>query len=175
MRKIRLMLSILAVTGIIWIDSPGLIAQQNGRPQPGYQWSNTGANGPGWLSQYPLSAQTTQMPSFSSSFPLGINPTTGLTSNGENLLVAEGQLSRIDSQGQRLWIRTPEEKEMVFYYTSAMQTLGAGASAQGLARRSGDYLRVLYTREGGRDHAVQITMEPSSTPVEAPSHRVPMK
>ena len=164
MRQILLLLSISALTGITWIDPPNLAAQANKQESVndtvGYQWSNAAAVAPGWRSQYPLSAQTTQgRPSFSSSTPLGINTTSGLTSNGEDLLFTEGELSRIDSKGQRLWIRTPEEKEMEFHYTSATQTLGVGASVEGLAHASRGYLRVYYTREGGRDTAVQIAVE----------------
>ena len=169
MRQILRMLSLLAVVGINWIDPPNLAAQQECKSQPGYQWSNSATYGPGWQSQYPLGALTTQRrPSISSTFPFGINTTSGLTSNGENLLVAEGELTRVDRTGQRLWIRTPQEIEQVFHYTCATQILGASAKVEGLAPTRNSRLRVLYTREGGRDSAVHIEVERNGTRSQSP-------
>lgn len=169
MRQFLLRLLVWGVIGIFWTDPVVLIAQTsssvsspNSATDPaGYQWTNAGVKAPGWQSQYPMSAQTTQSrPSFSSTTPFGINTTSGLTSNGENLRVAEGTLLRTDPKGQRLWIRTAEEKEMEFHYTSATQILGAGARVEGLVGTRQHYLRVRYANEGGRENAVQIEVQP---------------
>ncbi|MBI4459187.1 MAG: hypothetical protein HY648_03885 [Acidobacteria bacterium] len=146
------------VIGLIGILPSSLVSQQS--PRPAYQWTNAGSRGPGWLSQYPLSAQTTRMPSFSSTFPLGINPATGVVSNGEDLLVAEGRLINIDTVGRRLWVMTDQEDEMVFYYTDVTQTLGTGVSVEGLSQRGGSVVRILFTRQGGKDNAVHIELRP---------------
>ena len=61
MRQILLVLSLLAVSGISWIDPPGLVAQSKSRSQPSYQWSNAATYGPGSvISRSPLCATCQQ-------------------------------------------------------------------------------------------------------------------
>jgi hypothetical protein len=101
---------------------------------------------------------TTGRLSFSSAFPLGASVSSGLASNGANVLAAEGEIFKLEPRNKRLWIRTPEEEELFFYYTSETPVLGigAGAGVEGLAPGSRKLLRVLYTQHAAIPKAVRI-------------------
>jgi len=73
------------------------------------------------------------------------------------LQIAEGTLSRVDSQKQFIWIKTMDGNEMQFSYTNDTQVEGSGNTAEGLAKMSGNILRVHYRTEiGGIQTAVKI-------------------
>jgi len=161
MRTLSGLFLMLAATATILISAPRADAQGAAQPQRGYQWSNGASNSPGWRSQHPLSAMTPGRADFTRNFQLGLNTTSGLTSNGGNLLLAEGELVQLDVRAQRFRVRASDQRELVLYYTSATQFLGTTTGVEGLAPASGRSVRVLYTQDAAIPNAVAIELLPS--------------
>jgi hypothetical protein len=164
MRIFAALLVTLTVAATLSIVPPRAHAQQPAPQQPatqperGYVWSNAATNSPGWRSQYPLSAMTPGRPAFTQNFRLGLHESSGLTSNGENLRLAEGELVQLDLRSRRFRVRTPDQKELVLYYTDATQFLGITDGVEGLAPASGRGLRILYTQDAAIPSAVAIEL-----------------
>ena len=74
--------------------------------------------------------------------------------------IAEGELSRVDSRNQLLWIKSANGKEMEFSYTDQTKVEGSGGSIEGLAGMSGTFLKIQYESQGGKNVAVDIRVQP---------------
>jgi hypothetical protein len=72
---------------------------------------------------------------------------------------AVGQLSKIDTQKQLLWIKTMEGQEMQFSYTKDTPIQGSNGTVEGLAAMSGTQLKVQFRSEGGVNHAISIEVQ----------------
>ena len=72
---------------------------------------------------------------------------------------AEGQLSKIDTQKQLLWIKTLEGKEMQFSYTKDTPVQGSNGTVEGLAAMSGTQLKIQFRSEGGVNTALSIEVQ----------------
>ena len=100
----------------------------------------------------------TGRPAFTENFRLGLNRTSGLTSKGENVRLAEGELAQLDLRAQRFRVRTSDRKELTLYYTSATQILGTTTGVEGLAPAGGRTLRILYIQDAAIATAVAIEL-----------------
>ena len=78
-------------------------------------------------------------------------------------LSAEGEMSRIDSQKQLLWIKTADGTEMQFSYTKDTPVVGGSNSVEGLNDLSGkgSQLKVQYEDKGGAHNATRIEIQPA--------------
>ena len=77
------------------------------------------------------------------------------------LQVAEGVLTKVDPEMQRIWIKTQTGEEMEFNYTPQTHVEGAVDTVEGLADRSGIRLRVHFQIVAGSKTAVKIEVLPS--------------
>jgi hypothetical protein len=80
--------------------------------------------------------------------------------NAPQLKSAEGELSRVETRNQLLWIKTADGKEMEFAYTDQTKVEGTGGSVEGLANMSGSFLKIQYHNQGATNVAVQIQVQP---------------
>ena len=76
--------------------------------------------------------------------------------------IAEGKLSKVDTQLQQIWIKTQDGKEMQFSFDKDTQVEGAGGTVEGLAKMSGNDLKVHYRSAAGINSAVKIEVLPST-------------
>ncbi len=79
------------------------------------------------------------------------------------LQIAEGALSKVDTQKQLLWIKGKDGKEMQFSFNPETKVEGAGGTVEGLAKMSGSDLKVHYRTEGEIHTAVRIEVLPIKT------------
>ncbi|MBI4458666.1 MAG: hypothetical protein HY648_01240 [Acidobacteria bacterium] len=77
------------------------------------------------------------------------------TPRESDMLIAEGSLSRVDSDGKFLWIKTSDGKELQFSYDDDTEMV-EGETVEGLANKSGSELKVHYRVEGGNNIATRI-------------------
>lgn len=77
------------------------------------------------------------------------------------LQLAEGSLSKVDTQKQFIWIKTQGGKELQFSYNQETKVEGASETVEGLAntKMSGSDLKVHYRTEGGANIAVRIEVQ----------------
>ena len=80
-------------------------------------------------------------------------------------LSAEGEMSRIDSQKQLLWIKTADGTEMQFSYTKDTPVVGGSNSVEGLNDLSGKgtHVKVQYEDKGVAHNATRIEIQPSQS------------
>ena len=71
-------------------------------------------------------------------------------------MIFQGSLVQVDSDAKTLVVKSAEEKEMQFTYTDATEIVGAENSAQGLAGKSGESVKVSYTVDQGVNHANRV-------------------
>ena len=74
---------------------------------------------------------------------------------------AEGALSKVDSQMKLIWIKTSDGKEMQFDYNMDTHVEGA-ETVEGLAKMSGNNVRVRFRAEDKGNVAVHIEVLPRS-------------
>jgi len=72
------------------------------------------------------------------------------------LRTAEGDLSKVDTEKQLIWIKSEDGKELQFSYSKQTEVQGAGDSVEGLAGLSGTHLKIQYEIVGGINNAVKI-------------------
>ncbi len=76
--------------------------------------------------------------------------------------MAEGKLSKVDTKLQQIWIKTQDGKEMQFSFNDDTKVEGAGGTVEGLAKMSGNDLKVHYRSAAGTNTAVKIEIRPST-------------
>src|SRR3990172_1105431 len=76
--------------------------------------------------------------------------------------IAEGKLSKVDTQQQQIWIKTQDGKEMQFSFDKDTKVEGAEGTGEGMAKMSGNDLKVHYRSAAGVNTAVKIEVLPST-------------
>ena len=73
----------------------------------------------------------------------------------------EGELSRVDSQKQQLWVKKADGTEMQFSYTKDTPIEGASGTAEGLSSMSnnGTQVKIDYEDKGGAHAATKISIQ----------------
>ncbi len=75
----------------------------------------------------------------------------------EKLKTFEGELSKVDSNAKKLWVKGSNEKAMEFQYNEQTQITGTEGSVEGLATMSGAHVIVHY--EEASKTAVKIEVQ----------------
>lgn len=81
----------------------------------------------------------------------------------QSAMVFQGSLVQVDPDAKTLVVKSGEggeEKELQFTYTEATEILGAESTAEGLAGRSGESVKVTYTVDQGVNHANRVEILP---------------
>ena len=73
----------------------------------------------------------------------------------------EGELSRVDSQKQQLWVKKADGTEMQFSYANDTPIEGASGTAEGLSSMSdkGTQVKIEYEDKGSVHTATKISIE----------------
>ena len=74
--------------------------------------------------------------------------------------IFQGSLVQVNVEAKTLTVKNADNKEMQFAYTEATAIEGAGNSAQGLAGKSGENVKVTYTVKQGVNQATRIEILP---------------
>lgn len=72
------------------------------------------------------------------------------------LQVMEGTLTKVDSAGRMIWIRTTDGSESMFSYSDTTLVAGAGNTLEGLAKVNGSRVKIRYTTSGEGNSAEEI-------------------
>ena len=104
--------------------------------------------------------------------PAGPSDQAFSQTQSDEIAFAEGELLRVDDEKDMIWIRTSNGAEMQFSYTLTTDVVGAAESLEGLAKTTGQRLRVHYKPGVDKDlltsdeinTAVKIEVNPSAAP-----------
>ena len=75
-------------------------------------------------------------------------------------MVFQGSLVQVNSEAKTLTVKNADNKEMQFAYTEATAVVGADNTAQGLAGKSGETVKITYTVKQGVNQANRIEILP---------------
>lgn len=83
-------------------------------------------------------------------------PTATQAQDQQSLKTFEGELSKVDNNAKRLWVKGSDGKEMVFQYNEQTQISGAGGSVEGLATMNGAHVIVTYDESSMTASSIQV-------------------
>ena len=78
----------------------------------------------------------------------------------QTAIVFQGSLVQVNSEAKTLTVKNADNKEMQFAYTEATAVVGSDNTAQGLAGKSGETVKITYTVEQGVNRANKIEILP---------------
>ena len=78
----------------------------------------------------------------------------------QSATVFQGSLVQVNTDAKTLTVRNADNKEMQFAYTDTTEIVGAENTAQGLAGKSGERVRITYTSREGVNQATRIEILP---------------
>lgn len=78
------------------------------------------------------------------------------------ILMAQGQLVKVDTDAKLIEIRTPANTSMSFAYTDETKVIGADENVAGLATKEGTQVSIHYQKQAQTNVAVQIDIQRSS-------------
>ena len=75
-------------------------------------------------------------------------------------MVFQGSLVQVNTEAKTLTVRNADNKEMQFIYTETTAIVGAENTAQGLAGKSGEIVKITYTVKQGVNQANRVEILP---------------
>src|SRR5437667_1718843 len=78
----------------------------------------------------------------------------------QSAMVFQGSLVQVNTDAKTLTVKNADNKEMQFAYTDTTEIAGAENTAQGLAGKSGERVRITYTSAQGVNQATRIEILP---------------
>src|SRR5262249_48934682 len=83
-----------------------------------------------------------------------------LQAQQQEAMVFQGSLVQVNTEAKMLTVRNADNKEMQFIYTETTAIVGAENTAQGLAGKSGEIVKVTYTVKQGVNQANRVEILP---------------
>ena len=87
-------------------------------------------------------------------------PQETLQAPQQNTTVFQGSLVQVNTDTKTLTVKNADNKEMQFIYSESTSIVGAENTAQGLAGKSGESVKITYTVKQGVNQATRIEILP---------------